>query len=61
MSDYKDFYIETLENLIEDYLESHPDATWDDAYELLADKAYDVATDKLADRADYYKDMERGL
>lgn len=53
----KDFYLETLEIMIGDYLDEHPDATYDDAYELLADRAYDAALDRMADMADHYRDM----
>lgn len=60
MSYFKNLYVETLENLIDDYLEANPEATYDDAYELLADKAYETATDLLADREDYYYNMSKG-
>lgn len=53
---YKDLYAETLENMITDYLEEHPNATWDYAYELLADAAYEAAMDKVADMTEYYAD-----
>lgn len=53
----EDFYLETLENLIEDYMDEHPGVTWEQAYKAIASKAYDVALDRMADMADYYHDM----
>lgn len=55
---YKDVYLDVLEELIEVYLETHPNATWDDAYELLQDKAYDVAMDQLADIVEHSRMVE---
>lgn len=52
---YKDVYAETLENMIGDYLEEHPGVTWEVAYEILAEAAYDAAMDKVADMVDHYK------
>lgn len=48
----KDLYIQAHEELIERWLENHPEATEAEAYDITADAAYDHAVDKLADRAD---------
>jgi hypothetical protein len=54
----KDFYMETLELLISDYMDDHPEITWDQAYKAIVNKVYDVALDRMADMADYYRDMQ---
>ena len=54
----KDFYMETLELLISDYMDEHPEITWDQAYKAIVSKVYDVALDRMADMVDYYKDMQ---
>jgi hypothetical protein len=54
----KDFYLETLELLISDYMDEHPEVTWDEAYKAIVDRVYDVALDRMADMADYYRDMQ---
>ena len=48
----KELFIEAHEELVDRYLETHPGATWDEAYEKTADRAYNHMTDKLADMAD---------
>jgi hypothetical protein len=53
----KDFYLETLELMIEDYMDEHPEVTWEQAYKVIANKVYDVALDRMADMADHYRDM----
>ena len=55
--DIDDLMMEAHEELIEEYLESHPGATEEEAYDATADLAYDRACDKIADAADYYHDM----
>lgn len=54
----KDFYIETLELLISDYMDENPEITWDEAYKAIVGKVYDVALDRMADMADYYRDLQ---
>ena len=51
----KELFIEAHEELIEQYLLDHPDATWDEAYEKTADGAYDRMRDKFADMVDAAK------
>lgn len=48
----KELYIDAHNDLIEEWLEDHPDATWSAAYEATADAAYGRATERLADAAD---------
>lgn len=50
--DTKEMFMAAHEELIERYLEKHPNATEAQAYEATADAAYGHMTDKLADRAD---------
>jgi hypothetical protein len=51
----KELFMAAHEQLVEEYLEAHPDADWNEAYEATADKAYDRMRDNLADRADALK------
>lgn len=48
----KDQFIEAHEALIEEYMETHPGVTWDQAYDRCSDAAYDRMRDSMADRAD---------
>lgn len=48
----KELFIEAHEELIEQYLERHPNATEAEAYDKTADRAYDRMTDKYADMID---------
>lgn len=48
----KELFIAAHERLIEEYLERHPNATEQRAYDATADRAYDRMTDDMADRAD---------
>lgn len=48
----KEQFIAAHEALIEEYMESHPGVTYDQAYERCADGAYEKMRDGLADRAD---------
>lgn len=48
----KEHFIAAHEELIEKYLEAHPEATEAEAYDKTADGAYDRMTDNLADMAD---------
>lgn len=48
----KDLYIAAHEQLIEQYLIYHPDATEMEAYDATADGAYARMRDKYADMAD---------
>lgn len=48
----KEIYIAAHEELIEQYLERHPNATEAEAYDKTADGAYDRYRDKYADMVD---------
>ncbi len=48
----KEHFIAAHEELIERYLEKHPNATEAEAYDKTADGAYDRMRDNLADMAD---------
>lgn len=54
----KELFIQAHEELIEQYLEKHPEATEAEAYDKTADGAYDRMRDKLADKADFLR-MQR--
>lgn len=51
----KELFMVAHDELIERYLERHPDADWDEAYEKTADAAYDHMCDKYADMIDAAK------
>jgi hypothetical protein len=53
----KEAYMAAHEQLVEEYLEAHPNATWQQAYDRTADGAWDRSRDNLADAADHYRDM----
>lgn len=57
----KEWFIEAHEQLVDEYLEAHPDATWEQAYERTADAAYVRMTDNLADDRLRMEAKERGL
>ena len=48
----KDLFIQAHEELVNEYLEKHPNATWREAYDKCADAAYDRMRDKYADMID---------
>lgn len=48
----KELYMEAHERAIEAYLEEHPNATEEEAYDATADTAYDLMADRMADMAD---------
>ena len=52
----KELFIAAHEQLIEQDLEAHPDATEAEAYDRTADGAYDRMVGNLADMADALKD-----
>lgn len=51
----KELFMAAHEQLIEEYLEAHPDATEDEAYEATADGAWDRMRDNIADQIDYLR------
>jgi hypothetical protein len=48
----KDWYIEAHEREVADYMDRYPNATWEQAYNRTADRAYDRMKDEMADAAD---------
>lgn len=48
----KELFMKAHEQLIEEYLEEHPEANEDEAYEKTADKAYLRMGNNLADMGD---------
>lgn len=59
MGKMKDMFIEAHEELIGEYLEQHPEASEDEAYDKTAELAYDRMTDKLADKIDQLYDRSK--
>lgn len=53
----KELFIECHEELIGEYLEAHPNATDQQAYDATADAAWEMAIDRMADMADRAHDM----
>jgi hypothetical protein len=51
----KDLFIAAHEELVEEYLEKHPEADWGIAYEATADAAGERYRDKFADMVDSAK------
>ena len=52
-------FIEAHEELIGEYLEQHPEASEDEAYDKTSELAYDRMTDKLADKIDQLYDRSK--
>ena len=55
----RELYIQAHEELIAEYLENHPNATEVQAYDLMADKAYDRYRDKFADQVDQARQRKK--
>lgn len=51
----KEIFMAAHEELVEEYLEKHPDADWSEAYDKTADAANDRYRDKFADMVDAAK------
>jgi len=54
----KELFIAAHEELIEEYLEAHPESDWADAYEKTSDAAYVRFQDKCADLCDALAQIE---
>ena len=52
----KEFFIQCHEELVDEYMENNPDASWEEAYDAMSELAYHYAVDKMADMADFYHD-----
>lgn len=48
----EEWFIEAHEREVADYMDRHPNATWEQAYDRTADGAYDRMRDEMADAAD---------
>jgi hypothetical protein len=55
----KELFIAAHEELIEEYMEAHPDATWSQAYEATGDAAHGRYVDKWADMVDAARDRAK--
>lgn len=55
----KELFIDAHEELIEIYLEQHPEASEAEAYDKTADAAYERMRDNLADMADALRQREK--
>lgn len=55
----KELFMSAHEELIDEYLEDHPECDWNTAYELMSDRAWDRMTDRLADKVDHYRDIQK--
>ena len=55
----KELYIAAHEELIEEYMNDHPNADWSEAYEKTADGANDRSRDKFADMVDAARDRAK--
>jgi len=56
----KELFMEAHDELIEEYMETHPNATDKEAEDATADKAYDHMQEKLADWVDHASDVRMG-
>jgi hypothetical protein len=55
----KEHFMAAHEALVEEYLDEHPEATWEQAYSATADGAYNRMRDRLADMADDYRQRRK--
>ena len=55
----KELFIAAHEQVIEEYLEEHPEATDAEAYEKTADAAYNRMTENIADLIDRERDRRK--
>ena len=55
----KELFIAAHDELVEEYLEQHPEATEAAAYDCTADAACTRMTDRLADMADAARDARK--
>lgn len=51
----KELFILAHEQLVEEYIDANPGATWTQAYERTSDAAHDRMVDTLANRIDYVR------
>lgn len=58
-SDMKEFFMDAHEELIEELMERDPNLTWEQAYDLASDGAYDRMREKMFDAADQMRKRRR--
>ena len=55
----KEHFMAAHEELVEEYLDRHPDADWSQAYEATADAAYGRMQDRLGDQIDRIRQLRK--
>jgi hypothetical protein len=55
----KDIFIEQHERLMGEYLDAHPEADEQEAYDATSGYAFDSLGDYFADMADHYRDIAK--
>jgi hypothetical protein len=55
----KELFMDAHEQLVEEYMEKHPNADWSEAYEKTSDMSMGRMRSNLADRADYLRMKEK--
>jgi len=48
----KELFMRAHEELVDKYMDDHPEVSWQEAYDATADGAYDRMRDKYADMVD---------
>ena len=59
MSRVKEIFMEQHERLIGEYLDAHPNADEQEAYDATGGAAYDALGEHFADLADHYRDIAK--
>lgn len=59
MSGSRERFMVAHQQLIDEYMEEHPEADEDKVYEMMADRALGRMADNLANQIDYYRMMEK--
>lgn len=59
MGQTKELYMAAHERLMEEYMEAHPDASDEEAYENTADHAYGRMIDDMGDMADRMRQLRK--
>ena len=55
----EEFFIKCHEELVDEYMENNPNASWEEAYDTTTELVYGYAVDKMADMIDFYHDREK--
>ena len=59
MGTSKEMFMDAHEQLIQEYMEEHPDADWSEAYERTSEKAMDRMNDNIAAKVDAAMDRAK--